>query len=97
MQKEDLKLLAGDGKLYAEVTLREIVNSCDLSDTPFLSEYKRLYDENEKLKKLLGYARDYISGGEDGCKRCPIFDACESLPRCTFADYFDERVAEIER
>lgn len=80
------------GKLYAEVTLRDIVNSCDLSDTPFLAEYKRVYDENDVMRELLMCAQDYISGGEEGCKRCPIRDKCESLPRCTFAEWFNERL-----
>lgn len=39
-----------DGKVYAEVTLRDVVERCDVSDLPMLTEIKRLYDENDKLK-----------------------------------------------
>ena len=42
-----------DGKVYAEVTLRDVVERCDVSDLPMLAEVKRLYDENDKLRKLL--------------------------------------------
>lgn len=90
------KFVARDGGLYVDVTLREVLDSCDLSDTPILAEYKRLYDENDELRELLGYAHDYISGGEDGCGRCPIFDRCESLPRCMFAEWFDERMKKFK-
>jgi len=39
-----------DGKVYAEVTLRDVVERCDVSDLPMLTEIKRLYGENDKLK-----------------------------------------------
>lgn len=39
-----------DGKVCAEVTLRDVVERCDVSDLPMLTEIKRLYDENDKLK-----------------------------------------------
>lgn len=95
MGKPDYKIHAEGGKLYATLTLRDIVNSCDLSDTPFLAEYKRVYDENDELRELLGFALDYISGGEEGCKRCPILGECESLPRCTFPDWFNGRMRDL--
>lgn len=96
MEKPNLKFIVEDGRIYAEVTLRDVLDNCDLSDTPMLAEYKRVYDENDKMRELLGYAQDYISGGEGGCKRCPIFDACQSRPMCEFAEYFNARVAELD-
>jgi len=42
-----------DGKVYAEVTLRDVVERCDVSDLPILAEVKRLYDENAKLRGLV--------------------------------------------
>ena len=39
-----------DGKVYAEVTLRDVIERSDVDDLPFLTEIKRLYDENDKLK-----------------------------------------------
>ena len=42
-----------DGKVYAEVTLRDVVERCDVSDLPILAEVKRLYDENAKLRELV--------------------------------------------
>jgi hypothetical protein len=42
-----------DGKLYAEVTLRDVVERSDVSDLPMLSEIKHLYEENDKLRELL--------------------------------------------
>jgi len=41
-----------DGKAYAEVTLRDVVERCDVSDLPMLTEIKRLYGENDKLQDL---------------------------------------------
>lgn len=73
------------------ITLREIVEKSDLSDTPILREIKRLYDENDELREVLGYARDYLLGGLEGCKRCPILETCESMPRCAFPEYFKAR------
>ena len=91
----DFKFHTEEGKLYATVPLRKVLDTCDLSDTPILAEYKRLYDENDELRELLGYAQDYISGGEEGCKRCPILGECESLPRCTFPDWFNDRLSGL--
>jgi hypothetical protein len=41
-----------DGKVYAEVTLRDIIERSDVDGLPFLTEIKRLYDENDELKDL---------------------------------------------
>ncbi len=97
MGKPDYKIHAEEGKLYASITLRDVIEntSLDLEDMPFLAEYKRLYDENDELRELLGFALDYISGGEEGCKRCPILGDCESLPRCTFPDWFNGRLRDL--
>lgn len=97
MGKPDYKIHAEGGKLYASFTLRDLIESTslDLDDMPMLAEYKRLYDENDELRELLGYAQDYISGGEEGCKRCPILGECESLPRCTFPDWFNGRLSDL--
>lgn len=43
-------MIIEDGHLYAKVTLRDVVEKCDVSDLPILSEVKRLYDENAKLR-----------------------------------------------
>ena len=90
MDNPELVFVSEDGKYRAEVTARDIV------DASIVNVYKRLRDENEELRELLGYASDYIFGGEVGCKRCPIRDRCESLPRCTFPEYFKGRLAEID-
>ena len=97
MGKPDYKIHAEGGKLYASFTLRDLIESTslDLDDMPMLAEYKRLYDENDELRELLGFAQDYISGGEEGCKRCPILGECESLPRCTFPDWFNGRLSGL--
>ena len=97
MGKPDYKIHAEGGKLYASFTLRDLIESTslDLDDMPMLAEYKRLYDENDDLRELLGFAQDYISGGEEGCKRCPILGECESLPRCTFPDWFNGRLSDL--
>lgn len=97
MGKPDYKIHAEGGKLYASFTLRDLIESTnlDLDDMPMLAEYKRLYDENDELRELLGYAQDYISGGEEGCKRCPILGECESLPRYTFPDWFNGRLSDL--
>lgn len=39
-----------DGKVYAEVTLRDVIERSDVDGLPFLTEIKRLYDESDKLK-----------------------------------------------
>ena len=44
-----------DGKVYAEVTLRDVVERCDVSGLPMLAEVKRLYDENAKLREQVEY------------------------------------------
>ena len=97
MGKPDYKIHAEGGTLYATLTLRDVIEntSIDLDDMPFLAEYKRLYDENDELRELLGFALDYIFGGEEGCKRCPILGDCESLPRCTFPDWFNGRMSDL--
>ncbi len=48
-----MKMKAKDGKLYAEITLRDVVEKNDVSDMPILAEVKRLYDENAKLWELM--------------------------------------------
>ena len=49
-----MKTVAKDGKLYAEVTLRDVIERTeDFSGLPMLSEIKRLYDENAKLRELV--------------------------------------------
>ena len=47
-----MKMKARDGKLYAELTLRDIVERCDVSDAPILAEIRRLYSENDKLREV---------------------------------------------
>lgn len=41
-----------DGKVYAEVTLRDVIERSDVDGLPFLTEIKRLYDENDELQDL---------------------------------------------
>ena len=48
-----MKIKAQDGHLFAEVTLREVLERTDISDMPILLEIKRLYDENAKLRELV--------------------------------------------
>lgn len=42
-----------DGKVYAEVTLRDVVEHNDVSDLPMLTEIKRLYKENDMMREAL--------------------------------------------
>ena len=66
-----MKMVAKDGKLYAEVTLRDVVERTeDLSDSPILSEIKRLYDENEKLRELVEYMHRCFVRGHDWGPYC---------------------------
>lgn len=37
------------GRLYAEITLRDVVERIDTSGLPLLGEIKRLYEENDRL------------------------------------------------
>lgn len=70
-----MKMKAKDGKLYAEVTLRYVVERCDVSDSPILSEFKRLYDENDKLRELvcgLNWCTESPDGPRVDCEHCPL-------------------------
>ena len=65
-----------DGKLYAEVTLRDVVERSDVSDLPMLSEIKRLYEENDRLRELarhMGACIQHLDRTDEdgGCVRCP--------------------------
>ena len=90
MDNPELVFVSEGGKYRAEVTARDIV------DASIVNVYKRLREENNELRELLLQASDYILGAEGGCKICPILDKCESLPRCTFPEYFKGRLAEID-
>lgn len=53
MEFKTYPMKVAEGKVYAEITLRDVVERTkDLSDTPILAEIKRLYDENDKLREL---------------------------------------------
>ena len=52
MAMKTYSTLIKDGKVYAEVPLRDVVERSDVSDMPILSEIKRLYEENDELRKL---------------------------------------------
>lgn len=60
-----MRMKAEDGKLCATITLRDVVERNDVSDMPFLSEIKRLYDENDKLRELVAEA--HACKDNDGC------------------------------
>jgi len=65
-----------DGKVYAEVTLRDVVERCDVSDLPILAEVKRLYDENAKLRELVRHLRECTR--HNVCAACAYADdACD--------------------
>lgn len=49
MEIKTYPMKVADGKVYTEITLRDVVERCDVSDLPMLAEIKRLYDENAKL------------------------------------------------
>jgi len=72
-----------DGKVYAEVTLRDVVERCDVSDLPILAEVKRLYDENAKLR---GLVRDMMRFFEDG----DYCTACEKSAECDAQEEYDD-------
>ena len=73
---------AEDGKLYAEITLRDVVEKNDVSDMPLLAEVKRLYDENAKLRELVRYMhRCYVSGHDWGPWGAPEKQHVEDIMR----------------
>lgn len=47
-----------DGHVYAEVTLRDVIEKTDVDELPFLAEFKRLYRENDVLVRVLHEVRD---------------------------------------
>ena len=63
-----------DGHVYVNVTLRDVLDRVDLSDSPILAEMKRLYDENAKLRELafgmygLLEMFDKMLGNHDACE-----------------------------
>ena len=57
-----MKMRAQDGHLFAEVTLRDVLERTDVSDMPMLSEIKRLYDENDKLRERVGELEELTDG-----------------------------------
>lgn len=70
-----MKMVTKDGKLYAEVTLRDVVMRSDVSDTPMLAEIKRLYEENDKLREYAeGMGHCLGRRGDDDCHSCPLWD-----------------------
>ena len=76
MAKAPYKIKFEDGKWYMVVTLREMLDRCDLSDTPMLAEIKRLYDENEKLHELVRGLTFCLDDDADA-KDCPLYDKAE--------------------
>lgn len=59
-----------DGKVYVEVTLRNVVEHNDVSDLPMLTEIKRLYSENDKLRTFIGL-KDTCWKYVGWCDECP--------------------------
>lgn len=51
MEIKTYPMKVAEGKVYTEITLRDVVERCDVSDLPMLAEIKRLYDENAKLRE----------------------------------------------
>ena len=62
-----------DGKVYAEVTLREIAERYG-GDDPVLAEIRRLYGENDGLRDLVRLFADYV--GPDRCEGCVTKTRC---------------------
>ena len=64
-----MKTVAKDGKVYAEITLRDVVERSDVSSMPMLTEIKRLYEENDRmhgmLQRLYGFAYDENPDGAE--------------------------------
>lgn len=60
-----------DGKVYAEVTLRDVVEHNDVSDLPIFTEIKRLYKENDKLREALRAAWKCAHAGIS-CSDCRL-------------------------
>lgn len=60
-----------DGRVYAEVTLRDVVEHNDVSDLPMLTEIKRLYNENDKMREALRAAWKCIHTGIS-CSDCRL-------------------------
>ena len=98
MSKSTYPIKVEDGHVYAQVTLRDIVNSVDVRDLPMLAEYKRVYDENAKLRELV---RDAWGNGhpDKSCGDCEIMDEChaemERYGRCLFERRIEGRMREL--
>lgn len=87
---------AEDGKLYAEITLRDVVEKNDVSDMPLLSEVKRLYDENAKLRELISDMWRFTGAA---CKKYPkLFDPSAQggqMVQLNHIDSFEQRMREL--
>ena len=85
-----------DGKLYAEVTLRDVVERSDVSDLPMLSEIKRLYDENDTLRELVPKMARALGVGTDWCySTCSHEFMCDPLKECPIMKAMRELGIEV--
>lgn len=86
-----MKVTPKDGRLYAEVTLRDVVeHTKDLSGLPMLTEVKRLYDENDKLRELAKLMHETIKDLQ------ATFDVGVVAGGVTLdAEYFEHELREL--
>ncbi len=70
-------IVAEDGKVYAKATLRQVLGRCDLSDTPILAEFKRLYDDNDRLRELVRELWTYAEQELLCDENCPHGAVCD--------------------
>lgn len=87
MATKTYSTLIKDGKVYAEVPLRDVVERCDVSDMPILSEIKRLYEENDRLREL----------GWDMLRWMPCHRPCSRCERYKYPNgcEFEQRMRKL--
>lgn len=109
MAMKTYPITVADGKVYAEVTLKDVVERCDVSGLPMLAEIKRLYDENAKLRELVRDMCSYVmnremelcnacveaDGDYAGCNACDEYDGACGIAKKRFEELYSDRMLEL--
>ena len=86
-----------DGKVYAEVTLRDVVERCDVSDLPMLAEVKRLYTENDRLRELVRHIYTcMVNIDMDGNHECYSCEYENANGGCDYEAQLNELGIEVD-
>ena len=95
MATKTYSTLIKDGKVYAEVPLRDVVERSDVSDMPILSEIKRLYEENDRLRELVRVMA-YCMQCERECDGCRLNGADGTITAPVGCDGLLDRLRDLE-